>query len=232
LQYPPGVSQNTQPNPKEVVVPSAAGTTPGGLSQFSVWYQDSYGRSTPPNSFKLASFGVTCYIVAVEADWYNSQTQSCGSQTYYGRLYEGWWENPPGLPGRTLCSAFLGETRVNGSGLTRDGTKIKWVSGDTYAVVSQWTTAQGDIVDETKANQIVARDTSIIPLGQPRVYLDLASIGSNILAGDIGGAIGSYRLDLFKGIGHASGCPSGWTSRIAVGTCSPETAGCPKQEVQ
>ena len=236
LEYAPGVDSRTQPNPKQVVVPGGdSGRNPGGLSQYRVRYWDDYGRSTPERTIRLASFGVTCYIVADEADWYDSQTGGCRSTVINGRVYEGWWENPPGLPGMSLCAAFLGETKLNGSGLTRSGTKIRWVANDVYERVQNWTTRDGDLLGQELANRLVARSPEVIPLhqpGQPRVYVELSGIGSDLLAGDGGGWINGYRLDLFKGIGHASGCPNAWSNRFAVGACNPETAGCPKRELE
>jgi 3D (Asp-Asp-Asp) domain-containing protein len=233
LQWAPGVNQYISPNPIVVVAPSnpdpRGQPSPGGLGQFTAQYYSSSGQAQ--KSFGVATFGVSCYIIAREDDYWGPS--ECGSLTIDGVLYSGWQTDPPGLSG-TFCRAFVADTKLQGSGIAHDGTKIKFAGtrrGDRYEeIVGEFKTYDGEVLTENSAGRVVARSLSIIPAAG--VKMDLVGIAEDLSASDTGGKITGYRLDLFKGIGrYSNNCASGWTNPIVVGACSPGNSNCPQKNV-
>jgi 3D (Asp-Asp-Asp) domain-containing protein len=162
-------------------------------------------------------------MIADEYDFWDGQ--NCGTLTWDGVVYSGTTLNPPNVTG-TFCTAFLADARLQGSGVARDGRKIKYnVNTGQYYTVSQFTGSDGSLV---VANQTVARDPAIIPTGG--VHVDLQGLGDGLLANDTGSRITGYRIDLLRGQGHAV-C-DGWPNPIVVGTCSPGNSNCPPRSVE
>jgi 3D (Asp-Asp-Asp) domain-containing protein len=211
-----GMTPQTSPN--SMTLTAAANSGPplqGALKSVSAGFTANSTGGTATKTFSAAAFGMSCYLFAQESDWWNGS--SCTSVTISGTTYSGSVTNPPSLTG-SYCSAFLAETKLNGSGVSLNGTKIHYQGGNQYAVVSSFVGADGTPL---VANGSVARDRSIVPSGT--LWLD--SIGANILANDTGGAITGYRLDLFKGTGQAA-C-SGFGNPVVVGACNTPTSACP-----
>lgn len=205
--------------------------TPGGLSQLISNYTLNYPSQNPaPGTLgatvttndknKIAAFGMSCYMVALESD-YGTPPNKCTSTRINGVRYAGAVTNPNGLTG-TYCSSFIANVKLQGTGQLNSGTYINYSPAtQTMTAVATVTGADGTPV---VAGQTVARDRAIIPgIG---VRVDVDGVGTNLLANDTGGAIRGYRLDLFNGAGVAV-CAS-YPNPIAIGTCTPEQTGtCP-----
>ena len=147
---------------------------------------------------------------------------NCKSQRIQGTRYAGVTSNPTGLAG-DYCTSFLADVRLQGSGTTRDGTKIRYVdrSGDNpnwaFKIITEFTGADNTSLIPFGS---VARDRSIVPRNTT-VKLESGSFVAN----DTGNAIKNYRLDVFGGTGQ-SACKN-FKNRIEVGSCDPGTATCP-----
>lgn len=178
--------------------------------------------ATAAKSFQSPTFGLSCYIVALENDWINADG-TCKSRTIVPYVYTGYSTNPTGLPAGNYCNSFLGMVRLNGSGQTRNGTKIHWQSGSisnwVFSVINQFV---GTDLTPIVAGQTCARDKAIIP-GISNTNVQLPS--GTYLANDTGDDIIGYRIDIYKGVGN-SVC-SGFVNNIVVGACSPAVSTCP-----
>lgn len=221
-------NRNANPNVASINAPSYNGApAQGAYAILTATY------NTPENSpfvqFFVPTFGLSCYNTQLVTDYISGG--ACTAIPIYGTLYSGTDTNPSGLPAGTYCDAFLGIVWLNGSGQTRNGTKIQWILGNkpnwTFQVVKQFVGADGTAV---VANQTLARDRSIIPKSTPSITVQLP--GGNYAANDIGGGISLYRLDIYMGIGN-SVC-SVFLNNIVVGACSPSTptALCPSSAIQ
>ena len=215
----PNASAN--PNTGNITAPANPQAAPsaGGLAQLTAEYHCTSGE-TNVATFRAATFGLSCYILADENDFI-AANGSCKSLTIAGTRYSGVSTNPPGLPAGDYCTAFLGDVRLQGSGSTRGGTKIHYLSGTNptwqFQVVAQFTGADGTALIP---NGSVARDRSIVPRNT-NVQLQTG----NFVANDTGGAIRGYRLDVFGGSGRAS-CAT-FSNIMTVGGCSPAVRQCP-----
>jgi hypothetical protein len=211
------------PSPSKNGAPS-----PGGLALITISYQSPSG-STVYKNFNVATFGTSCYNSALESDW-GTPPSACRSVTINPNSYSGSATNPPGNLQGTFCSAFLGEIRLQGSGVAGNGQLIQYNAREgAWNSVSQILTAD---LTPLIPNGSVARDRAIITGKGVLVSIDnppgtgLPS-GLNLLANDLGASIIGYRLDLFLGPGNAS-CPvSGYPNLIVVGACSPGLSTCP-----
>jgi len=179
--------------------------------------------ATAAKSFGAPTFGLSCYIVALENDWINADG-TCKTRTIPPTTYSGYSTDPTGLPAGQYCNSFLGTVKLNGSGQTRNGTKIHYTSGSiptwVFSVISQFTGADNTPII---VNQTLARDRSIIPKTTPSTNVQLPS--GTYAANDIGDDIIGYRIDIYKGVGN-SVC-SGFVNNIVVGACSPAVSTCP-----
>lgn len=142
-----------------------------------------------------------------------------------GVRYSGVTKDPTGLPKGEYCTAFLRDVQLQGSGTTRDGTKIKHVSGVTQNtwVFKTVTVFTGADEKELIVNGSVARDRRIVGgKGDTTVTLESGSFKAN----DIGDAIKGYRLDVFGGTGRQA-CKN-FKNRIEIGACDPGSDKCPE----
>lgn len=225
-------------NPNEAVAsdpenPCAGGVPcPGGLENVTTKFDVNQLTGTNPNSanypnppsYKVATFGMSCYFTTLESDW-GTPPNDCESITIGGTTYSGTVTNPAGYPPGTYCSAFVAEVELQGSGVLNSGQDMQYINGSATQV-SQIDAADGTAV---VANETVARDRNIIP--DHNTYIDLDQVGTGLLANDTGGAINGYRIDLYKGNGK-SVCAN-YDNVMAVGAC--ETSGqpnCPAGEIQ
>ncbi|WP_201495688.1 3D domain-containing protein [Rubrivivax sp. A210] len=212
---------NATPNVGTLSAPAnpAAGPSPGGLAELKVEFRCQAGE-TASKTFNAATFGLSCYILADEGDHLDA-TGACTSIRIGGTTFSGTTTDPAGLPAGNYCTAFLADVRLQGSGTTRNGTRIRWVSGSS----PNWSFAT--IVNFTGADNrplipfgSCARDRAIVPRNTT------VSAGPYVLeANDTGGAIIGYRLDVFGGTGRAA-CAN-FANQIALGVCAPGVATCP-----
>ena len=221
---------NANPNTASINAPSNPGgsPTPGGLGTLTATYHVSTG-ATASKSFPAATFGLSCYVTALESDWGDATNGTCGSISYRGINYSGSSTNPSGLPPRQYCNAFLATVMVNGSGVLKDTTtKIQYGSGSypnwVFTVVTVINGADGSPV---VAGQTLARDRSIIP-GINNTHVQSPS--GTYLANDIGSIITGYRLDMYQGAGNAN-CAN-YPNSIVVGVCDQVTSTCPGYTIQ
>jgi|GEM_PF-1532367 len=150
-------------------------------------------------------------------------TIRCKSQRIGSTRYTGVTTDPTGLPEGEYCTAFLADVRLQGSGTTKDGTKIAYVSGNNpnwrFKTITDFTGADSKPLVE---NGSVARDRAFVGgNGNTTVTLETGSF----LANDTGGAIRGYRLDVFGGTGQKA-CKA-FKNRMEFGTCDPGTTTCP-----
>src|SRR6185312_13463471 len=135
------------PNTANIVAPKnpQSPPSPGGLAELTASYHCPTG-DTDLHPFRVPTFGLSCYILADENDFLTA-TQTCKSLTISGTTYSGVTTNPPGLPAGDYCTSFLGDVRLQGSGSTRNGTKIHFLSGTNptwqFSVVANFTGADG-----------------------------------------------------------------------------------------
>lgn len=219
---------NTFDNPNTFTLtpptsPSSKGApSPGGLAEYEVQYACSDGGFSPIHAFDNATFGLSCYILSLQSDW--GPATACKSLTLKGTVYSGTQVNPTGLPAGTYCRSFLADTRLQGSGMMTNGTKIHYVSGTSPTWVFKTITAfNGADGTALVANQTVARDRHIIGRNES---VTLSSKGT-FKANDTGGAIKQYRIDIFGGFGHAA-CSS-FINIMSLGNCSPGISTCTAQ---
>ena len=208
--------------------PPPAPPVPGGLAQVTVSYQPPTGTAQS-KTFNAATFGMSCYLTALESDW-GTSPNSCGSVRYGPTTYSGTTDlappsghNPPYLSG-TFCTAFLRKVKNVGSAVLTDGRTIAWANQGNYTVTPR-STADGTV---PVAGQTVARDRAIIPGKGVKISLD--GFGTDLKADDIGDLVKGYRIDFYAGVGNAA-C-SGKKTLIVVGACTPGLAGCPASDPQ
>ena len=123
LRFAPGEPATANPIGLSLLDPAASGgnTTAGALSSFTLTYQaPSRNLTKASGTFKVATFGISCYISTSENDYWNGS--SCSTLTAYGVTLSG-TATPPGLSG-SYCQAFLDEVLINGSGVSRSGQDI------------------------------------------------------------------------------------------------------------
>lgn len=113
---------------------------------------------------------------------------------------------------------------MQGSGVTRNGTKIQYVGGNrpnwVFTTVNEFLGADGKPPLE---NGSVARDRRIIG-GKANITVMLES--GSFVANDTGKRIIGYRLDVFGG-SEPNACKN-FKNRIEVGACDPGSAKCPE----
>lgn len=219
-----GVSPTSNPNDITFTAPASGGApTPGGLSRLIARYQLN-GTEARNNLNRVATFGMSCYMLALESD-YGAQPDSCSATTIYGTRYTGTVTNPGGLQG-TYCASFIANVRLQGSGQLNTGGYINYnVNTRQFVAVNSVNGADGTPV---VAGQTVARDRAVIP-GRG-VLVDVDGTGAGLLANDTGGAIRGYRLDLYNGAGRAA-C-AGYANPLGVGACQTPQASCPGRDMQ
>jgi 3D (Asp-Asp-Asp) domain-containing protein len=221
---------NANPNTASINAPSNPGgqPTPGGLGTLTATYHVTTG-ATAAKSFPAATFGLSCYITALESDYGDATQGSCSTVTIKGTVYSGFSTDPSGLPARQYCNSFLGMVKLNGSGVLKDNTtKIHYSSGSYPSWVFQVvTTINGADNSPVVVGQTLARDRSIIP-GINNTHVQLPS--GTYLANDIGGDVTGYRLDIYTGVGNAN-CTN-YPNPIVVGVCDQVTSTCPGYTIQ
>ncbi len=215
-------TQNATANPNtgDIRAPANAGPpVPGGRSELRVEV-NCPASGNMRKQFQAATFGLSCYVLAAEADHINAQG-NCGSLRIGGNIYTGAIIDPPGLPAGSYCNAFLHDVVLQGSGTAANGTMVHYEGGGhtnpRFSQVQQFTGADGNALIP---NGSVARDRAVVPRNTT-VQLERG----NFVANDTGGAIRGYRLDIFGGAGRAA-CGN-FPNPIEVGACSPSTARCP-----
>lgn len=218
-------SQDTTSNPNQMMMadpanPSAQGKpSPGALGRYTATYTVNGVSANPPNDdpFNIPVFGMSCYYTTYESDW-GTPPKMCKSVRIAGTSYSGTITNPYGYTG-TFCSSFIAEVKLQGSGVTNDGTDLQYNAGTITAVASIKSADGTPVV----ANQTVARDRAVI--GAHGTHISIDQIGNDLLANDTGGAIKGYRIDAYKGNGVAV-C-SGFSNVMSVSACTPRSAKCP-----
>ncbi len=225
-----GNTETTNPNTTTLSdPPNPAGNgapSPGGLGRYTVNYTVAGLTATndKENPFQVPVFGMSCYYTTLESDW-GAQPDHCKKVKIHGTTYTGTVTDPNGYTG-TFCSSFIAEVKLQGSGVTDDGTDIQYdPSTDLITAVSSINGADNTPV---VAGQTVARSRSIIP-GRG-VHVDVHGVGTNLLANDTGGAINGYRLDFYQGAG--AGVCAGYANPMGVASCSPKQARCPGSELK
>jgi hypothetical protein len=215
----PAVIQLTDPdNPCGISVPC-----PGGLEVVNVDY--AFGSDTASKDFKVPTFGMSCYNLALQKDWGTAPNACLIPTTIHGHRYIGSVTNPYGLSG-VYCDAFIHQVILQGSGQLTNGEYVHYDSNTgTIGIVSAVT---GSDLTPLVPGQTVARDRAFI--SRKGVLMDLDQIGNSILANDAGGDIVGYRLDLFGGYGRAA-C-NAYPNPMAVGACTPALLLCPGAPIQ
>ncbi len=219
-----GVTASTNPNITKFTAPAGGGApSPGGLEKLVAKYTANAVEASNDLNH-IATFGMSCYMVALESD-YGSGPNNCQATTIYGTRYTGTLTNPNGLTG-TFCASFIANVRLQGTGQLNSGSYINYSPATrTMTTVTSVTGADGSAV---VAGRTVARDRAIIP-GRG-VLVDVSGVGTGLLANDTGGAIRGYRLDLFNGAGRVA-C-AGYANPIGVGVCQTSQAACPGSTFQ
>ncbi len=220
-----GFTVNSNPDQLTLTAPGGGGApSPGGLETLVAKYTVS-GAEAKNDLNSLATFGMSCYMVALESD-YGAPPNSCSSTRIGGVTYSGAVTNPNGLTG-TFCASFIANVRLQGTGQLNAGGYINYnPNTGLMTSVNSVTGADGTAVI---AGGSVARDRAIIP-GRG-VLVDVDGVGNGLLANDTGGAIRGYRLDLFNGAGRAA-C-AGYANPHGVGACqTPQGATCPGSALQ
>ncbi|XLZ72932.1 3D domain-containing protein [Massilia sp. SR12] len=219
-----GATPTSNPNDITFTAPASGGApTPGGLARLIARYELN-GAEARNKLNRVATFGMSCYMLALESD-YGTQPNACSATTIYGTRYSGTVVNPGGLQG-TYCASFIANVRLQGSGQLNGGGYINYnVNTRQFVAVASVNGADGTPV---VAGQTVARDRAIIP-GRG-VLVDVDGVGTGLLANDTGGAIRGYRLDLYNGAGRAA-C-AGYANPLGVGACQTPQASCPGRDMQ
>jgi len=218
IDFASGVSASDNPNLTNLTDPDGNGApTPGGLE--SVQAQYTVNGSISSDSFQVPTFGMSCYMIALESD-YGTPPNACLSTTIYGVHYTGALTNPNGLIG-TYCASFIGNVYLQGSAQLNSGQDVQYNKNTTKIVPVS--VIRGSDGTPVVAGQTVARDKAIIPA--KKVLVDVDQVGSGLLANDTGSRIVGYRLDLFNGAGKAA-CDD-FENPIAVAACSPAQGKCP-----
>jgi hypothetical protein len=233
---------NTTVGPNSAVIafkdpanPNSDGTpAQGGTAEVDTIYVAPSGISAL-KTYSIPAFGMSCYFIALEADYYIGQT--CRTITNSnGTSYSGVSQNPQNIQG-TFCNSFLYEVRLQGAGVTLNGTKIQYdKTNRVYKVITGAITgSDGSLL----AGQTVARDYAIIPkYSNPWVSLDRIGDVQATDTGSLGSQnglfdrIAGYRLDLYNGAGasvcNGSSNPANGNP-ILVGACTPALPACPAQ---
>lgn len=201
--------------------PSATGApSPGGLGSYTATYTVNgvVVKNLRDDPFHIPTFGMSCYFIALEADYGSAAQNTCTSIRINGHVYQGTVTNPDGYPG-TYCASFIAEVVLQGSAQLNNGTYIHYAGNNRIVAVPSVTGADGTALI---AGGSVARDRSIIRARNKTVSAD--QVGDNLLANDTGGAIVGYRLDLYNGAGQAV-C-NGYANPMAIAACDPAEATC------
>ena len=98
---------------------SGGSPTAGGLAQISVSYISPQGASSAVDIFTVPTFGMSCYMNALETDYMTA-----------GHCSDG--QNPTSAPGITgsYCPVCLGQVQLRGSGFSANNTAIQYDPGD------------------------------------------------------------------------------------------------------
>lgn len=213
---------NNRSNPDQITLSAPGGggrPSPGGLERLVAKYTvDGVDATNDLNT--LATFGMSCYMVALESD-YGTPPGACSATRIGGVSYTGALTNPNGLTG-SYCVSFIANVRLQGSGQLNTGGYVNYSPATgLMSPVAAVTGADGTAVI---AGGSVARDRAIIP-GRG-VLVDVDGVGAGLLANETGGAIRGYRLDLFNGAGRTA-C-AGYANPHGVGACqTPQGTTCP-----
>ncbi len=200
-----------------VVPPAKQAPQPGGLAQLR-FKLDTVDGPVIDHTKRAASFGMSCYVIALEAD-YGTPPISCKPTRIGGVVYEGTTRDPYGLPG-LYCRAFIANVKLQGSARLASGGFVHYEIRPARIVkVAEPPTADGTSL---VAGRTVARDPAIVQGRNVAMMLD--GIG-NVLANDRGGAIKGYRIDLYGGEGEAA-C-RGYANPVVIGACVEPQSGCP-----
>lgn len=168
------ISTRDQPGTAVVMASDTANIqtiTPGVVHWFPADYQ--------------SGFLVTCYYVAVEANWSAQSTKN----------------NVCGLPPKQAYrSGFLADTRMQGTGITVDGQYIHYDNKrKCYNPQKCALTASGACAT---AGTTIAVDPSIIPRGKLGSQVAIDILGGQRTAQDGGGWINLYHIDNFTGLAN------------------------------
>jgi 3D (Asp-Asp-Asp) domain-containing protein len=231
-----GVLTSTNPTAVGLSDPAQSGgnTNPGALSTINLSYHAPNGSSAT-KSLNAVTFGLSCYVTALENDYMYSDG-SCKSLPTPWYTYTG-SSTPPGLTASS-CNSFLAEVQINGSGATAGGQAIVPTSPSYQSTPDAWSFQPGLPMTSSNVaptpNVTIAVDTTIIPYNTAVTIDGQASSGSAFLAQDTGAkngsrAIAGYRIDMYKGVG-AQNCDA-FSNPIVLGSCNPANASCPDQPI-
>ncbi len=201
------------------LVPHLARATPqpGGMAQLG-FELDTIDGPVVDDARRAASFGMSCYMLALEAD-YGTPPLACKSTRIHGVVYVGAVRDPYGLPGE-YCSAFIANVRLQGSARLSDGSFVHYEGNPPRIFrIEQPLAADGTPL---VAGRTVARDPAVVR-GR-NVAMTLDGIGE-VRANDRGGAIKGYRIDLYNGAGAAA-C-RGYANPTLIGVCVTPQDACP-----
>lgn len=190
---------------------------PGGLARLR-FRLDTIDGPVVDETKRAASFGMSCYMIAVETD-YGAPPLSCESRRIRGVVYSGVASDPYGLPGQ-YCRSFIANVRLQGSARLHDGSFVHYEGNpERIFKIAVPQTADGTPLIPGRT---VARDPRIVR-GR-NVAMSLDGIG-DVLANDRGGGIKGYRIDLYKGEGEAA-C-RGYPNPTLIGGCAAAQETCP-----
>ncbi len=220
----PRLEKAEEPAPHEDVLllrlvphPARDVPQPGGLAQLR-FQLDTVDGPVVEDTKRAASFGMSCYVLALEAD-YGTPPLSCQSRRIRGVVYEGAERDPFGLPGQ-YCRSFIANVRLQGSAQLTDGSFVHYEHYPPRIFrVAEPPTADGTPL---VAGSTVARDPKVVRGRNVAMVLD--DIGA-VLANDRGGSIKGYRIDLYGGAGEAA-C-RGYTNPTVIGACATPQDACP-----
>jgi hypothetical protein len=228
VDFSPGVTAQSNPNAATLTSPTnyCVNQAPcaGALTGITATYTlpDPILILNASAQSNVVTFGMSCYMNALETDYMNGAGQCSNGQSQ---------TNPPNITG-TFCSAFLSAVRLQGSGFSANGTALQYSvgSGTYYNPPGNTPTgSDGPLI----AGQTAARNYATIPKNSGwTVTMDVGGVAANLQATDTGdpSRITAYRLDLFNG-GGVNACLN-YPNPMGVATCSPGGASCPGSVIQ